>query len=497
MAIRLAVGATRGRVVRQLLVESLVLALAGGALGLVLAAWGLDALRSLIPPAVAAIRPISVDGGVLLFTFAVAAATGVVFGVVPALQASAADPQDALRDAGGRASVGGARQRARSVLVAGEIAVAAVLLVGAGLMIKSFARLSRVEPGFVVDDLVTSSVFLPDARYPKERSLAFYRALVAKLDALPSARRAAIGFPLPFSNMRLGMGYHLDGTPPDPPGQEPSASLHLVSPRYLDTLGIPLRQGRGILDLDDRADAAPVTVVSEALARKLGGDVVGKHLTVDFGGEASYEIVGVAGDVRGGGLDAQPVPEMYIAFGRTTFPFITFAVRTPVVADWATVLADAVQSIDRQLPIGVTGTMAEAVHDSLARQRLSTMLLGIFGALALVLALMGIYGVTSYIVTQRGHEIGIRMALGARAGTVTRMIVGHALSLAAIGVALGLAAALALARVLDKLLYGVAAWDVSIFALIGVSLVAISGLAAYLPARRAARVDPMATLRTS
>ncbi len=501
VAIRIALGARRGRVVRQLLVESLVLSLAGGALATVLALWSLDALHGLIPPAALAFRPIAVDGGVLAFTFGVAALTGVVFGVYPALRASSADPQEALRD-GGRGTAGPSHHRARNVLVAAEIAFAAVLLVGAALTAESFRRLSREDPGFPVEGLVTGNVFLPDTRHHgTEAQVAFYRALEAKLAALPGVSGAAIAFPLPFSNMNIGLDYVVEGEPAPQPGHEPSAAVHPVSPGYFATLGVPLTAGRGFARGDDRGDAAATAVISETLARRhfRDGEAVGRRLGISWGGrEESYEIIGVVGDVRGDGgkgLDTPPPAEVYIPFGRTSFPFMTFAIRTRADADWSRALADAVQSIDATMPVNAITTMAASVHQSLARQRLSAVLLGIFGVLAVVLAVIGVYGVMSYVVAQRRQEIGIRMALGARAPEVTRMIVGQALRLAAIGVALGLAAALALGHVLERLLYGIAPTEPAIFAATGPFLVATCVLAAYLPARRAARIDPMVAMR--
>jgi putative ABC transport system permease protein len=501
VAIRIALGARRGRVVRQLLVESVVLSLAGGALAVVLAMWSLDALHALIPPAALALRPIAVDGGVLAFTFATAALTGVFFGILPALRASSADPQEALRD-GGRGTSGPGHQRARNVLVSAEIAFAAVLLVGAALTIESFRRLSREDPGFPVEGLVTANVFLPDTRYHStEASVAFYRSLEAKLAALPGVSGAAVAFPLPFSNMNIGLDYVIEGAPAPQPGHEPSAAVHPVSPGYFATLGVPLKNGRTFVRADDRSDAAPTAVISETLARQhfRNGDAVGRRLGVNWSGrQESYEIVGVVGDVRGDGgkgLDTAPPAEIYIPFGRTSFPFMTFVIRTPVVADWSRVLADTVQSIDATMPVNAVTTMAASVHESVARQRLSAVLLGIFGGLAVLLALIGVYGVMSYVVAQRRQEIGIRMALGALAPAVTRMIVGHALRLAAIGVAVGLAGALALGQVLERMLYGVAPTEPVIFAATGPFLVVVCLLAAYLPARRAARTDPMVALR--
>jgi putative ABC transport system permease protein len=502
VAIRVALGAGRGRVVRELLVDSLVLSLAGAALGVLLALWSLDALHSLIPAEALALRPIAIDGGVLAFSLIVAVTTGIVFGIYPALQASSADPQEALRD-GGRGSAGPRHQRARSALVVAEIAFAAVLLVGAALTAESFRRLANEDPGFPAGGLVTANVFLPDTRYHgSAASIAFYRKLEQNLAALPGVTGAAIAFPLPFSNMNISLDYVVDGEAEPPPGQGPSAAIHPVSVGYFATLGVPVKGGRTFVAADDRADAPAVAVIDETLARRHfhGADAVGRRLRFTWSGrEETYEIIGVAGDVRGDGgqgLDAPAPPEIYIPFGRTSFPFMTFAIRTRADGNWPRLLAGAVQSIDAAMPVNAVTTMDESVRGSMARQRLSAVLLGIFGGLAVVLALIGVYGVMSYAVAQRRQEIGIRMALGARAPEVTRMIVGHTLRLAAVGAGVGLAAALALGQVLARLLYGVTPTEPAIFAATGPFLVAVCVLAAYLPARRAARTDPMVALRS-
>jgi len=494
IAVRLALGAGRWRVVRLVLVESLALSFLGAALGVLVALWGLDALAPLLPRSLSVIRDIRIDGGVLAFTLLAAAATGVVFGVLPAL-AMRAEPEELLRQTAATSPTP-ARVKLREALVAGEIALAALLLVGAGLTLQGFSRLTSVDPGFSPTGLVTGNAFLPDGRYGKPAAQArFYRELGAGLQAIPGVEAAAVGFPLPFSDMNISIPYTLDGAPP--PEEKPTASLHLVGPSWFQTLGIPIVAGRTFDAADDRAEAAPVVVVTRTFAERAfpGGDAVGKRITVEWNQPLSHEIVGVVGDVRTDGLHEPLKSEMYLPFGRNPFPFVTFALRAPGAAVSAGVLADVVQAIDPGLPVAGTSTMTEALHASLSRQRLSTVLLAIFGTVALALAVIGVYGVMSYTVTQRRREIGLRLALGAGDRRVTRMIVGQALVVSLAGVAAGLLLSLALVRVTGRLLYGLASSSPTMFAAVAVVLLGIAALAAWLPARRAARIDPMVALR--
>jgi putative ABC transport system permease protein len=498
LAIRFALGASRGRVLRQLLTESVVLAVVGGALGVVLALWSLDALRSVLPEDLLRIHALGIDGRVLGFTAAVSIATGLVFGLLPALHATAGSPSDALQE-GGRGSASGTHARARNVLVAAEIAVALLLLVGAGVTLRSFLNLSHTDPGFNPRDLITSEVALPDARYAENAKVAaFYRALKERVASLPGVQAAALGIGLPFSAANISLRFTVVGQPAPAPGHDNVATFRAVNADYFKTLEIPVLHGRTFTDVEDRLKGPPVLVISQTFARRYfpNGDAVGQHLAVGFQElKEPLEVIGIVGDTRGEGLDQEPQPEMYAPFAATTFPYIQIAARTTASVGFASALKAQVAAIDAEQPLGEVKTMTASIGDSMAKERLSALLLGIFGAVALALALIGVYGVMSYTVTQRRHEIGIRMALGARPGDVTRMVVRRGLTLAAIGGAVGIVGALALGRLMSGMLFGVSAADPITFVVTFALLVGVAALASWLPARRAAKVDPMVALR--
>jgi putative ABC transport system permease protein len=500
LSIRVALGASRGRVIRQMLTESVLLSLFGGGIGVLLALWGLDALRGLLPAEIARVADIGIDLRVLGFTAGVSVLTGVIFGIIPALHASGPNPNEALKDAGARTTGGGARQRARNVLVAGEIAVAMLLLVGAGLMLKSFARLTEVRPGFRAERVTMGMIHLPDTRYMEnEKVVAFYKDLLPRLGALPGVESATMGIPMPFSHMNMNTTFTIDALPPPKPGERPISGMRAVSPSYFATLQIPLRAGRLLTEADDDMKAAHVALVNETFAKKYfpGEDPVGKHISPGWGDGKSREIVGVVGDVKYGSLEGDALPQMYVPFAQAPMGIVEFAVRTPATTGLAAMLTDAVRAADKDIPLGELKTMTQAVDDSLAGRRLSTLLLGIFGAVALLLALIGVYGVMSYTVTQRTQEIGIRVALGARPGDVVRMVVGRGMLLAGIGIVAGLVGALLLSRFLASLLFGVQPTDPATYAMIAGTLAVVALVASWLPARRAARVDPMIALRSN
>jgi putative ABC transport system permease protein len=494
IAVRAALGAGRGRIVRQLLTESAVLGVLGGGFGLVLALWGLDALTALIPANVPRPYDVSVSGRVLVFTFAAALGTALLFGLVPALHAARADVHETLKESA-RTAVG--RNRTRSALLVSEIAIALVLLIGAGLSLRSFERLSVVNPGFQTRDLLTASVTLPDGRYPKEAQIrSFYRELLAKARALPGVQGAALAMPLPYSGGNFNIGLTIEGRPPPPPESPNVTPLRLVSPDYFSVMGIPVLRGRSFTAADEAPGAPLVAVVSESLVRQYWpvGDALGQHVRVGINGSQLREIVGVVPDIKPK-LDGPGRPELLIPLGEVTFPSFFALVRAPHAASLVGPLRAAVQGIDRTQAVGEALTMEARLAESLHRQRLSALLLALFAGLALTLAAVGIYGVMSYAVTQRTRELGVRMALGARRPQVLRMVVGQGLRLAVLGVAIGLAGAWALTRVLGAQLYGVSPTDPATFATLSALLLAVAVLASLLPARRATRVDPMIALR--
>jgi len=497
LAIRFALGASRGRVIRQMLTESAVLGLLGGALGVALALWGLDALRSILPQELSQIHDITVDTRVLFFTLLVSLATGLLFGLLPAIHGAAGNAGDALKE--GARTTGGTRQRARSVLVVAEVAVAMLLLIGAGLTLRSFATLTSVDPGFNPKGLMLSTVVLPEERYSDEPKLiAFYQALKDKLQAMPGVRAVAMGMSLPYAHANITLGWHEVGAPPSEPGHKLAVSFHTVNADYARALEIPVRRGRFFTDAEDRPDGAAVAVVNEAFARKFfgGQEVIGKHVEIGMGPkQVAREIVGVVGDTRFAGLDQEPRPELFAPYAQTPLKFIQVGARLDATGGYGAALQRAVESIDGDQPAGELKPMVQAVGETMDRQLLSTLLIGIFGALALLLALIGVYGVMSYTVTQRVREIGVRMALGARPGDVTRMVVRQGVLLSLAGAVVGTLAAAALGDLLSSLLFGVSATDPLTYGAMAALLIAVTTVATSIPARRAARVDPMVALR--
>ena len=493
LAIRFALGASRGRVIRQMLTESVVLALVGGVLGVGLALWGLDALRSILPEDLTQLTSIAVDGRVLLFTLGISVATGVVFGILPAIHGAAGSPADALKE--GARTTGGARQRARSVLVAVEVAFAMLLLVGAGLTLKSFGRLLDVDPGFNPRNVIVASVTLPDARYDSdEKRLRFYRKLKDGVAGIPGVSATAMGYPLPYSGGNMSFRWFEEGTPPPEPGHELVANFGAVNAEFARALELPVVRGRFLTEVDDDPKAPMVAVVNETFVRKFfpDADVIGKHIVVR---DKKAEIVGIVRDARVFELASDPLPQIYAPFSHNVMSFMAMGARTGSPAGFAAALQHVLEGIDADQPLDEIKPMTEYVAKSIGQQRLQTLLVGVFGAVALVLALVGVYGVMSYTVTQRVREIGVRMALGARPGDVTRMVVRQGLRLAVIGVGSGLVAALFAGRLAASLFYGVSASDPATLAATASLLLGVTALATWFPARRAARVDPMIALR--
>ncbi|MBI3664923.1 MAG: ABC transporter permease [Acidobacteria bacterium] len=496
IAIRSALGAGRRRLVRQLLTESVLLSLAGGILGVILAQWGTDALIALGPDTIPRASEVRVDGWVLAFTLAVSVLTGLLFGIVPALAASKTDVHESLKE-GGRTSAGGGRLR--SSLVVAEIALSLVLMIGAGLLVASFGRLLGVDPGIHPDNVLTLRLALADPPYDNRAVfLAFYRRVQERLKTLPGVEAAAAINSLPLTPRDFANTFSIPGRPPLLPGEFLSAEMRWVSPDYFRVMGIPLLKGRTITDRDTE-ETPRVVVISETMARRWwpNEDPLGKRISIAYGGEFVPEIVGVAGDVRNG-LDLEPLPYMYVAYTQLPRDEMYLVARfsgTLNAATLAGMVRREVQALDKDIAVYRVRTMEQVLAVSVGERRFHMLLLGVFASLAMALAAVGIYGVTAYGITQRTREIGLRMALGARRRNVVGMLIGQAMTLAGAGVALGLAGAFALTRFMSGLLFGVTATDPQTFALVSLLLAAVVLAASYIPARRAAQLDPMAALR--
>jgi predicted permease len=492
IAVRQALGAGRGRIARQLLTESVALALAGGAAGLLVGKAFLELLLAAqastnLPRA----DEIGLDSRVLLFTLGVSLLAGLLFGSLPAWQLARARSSDALRE-GARGSAG--HQWAQRALVVSELATAMVLLTGAGLLLRSFSLLQRVDPGFTTESLLTFDVSARAGSAP------IFPASLERIDAIPGVRSAAIVSQLPVTGRGIGAWFNrLDR--PLPPDVKPAGEAYrVVTPGYFATIGLPLKRGRLLTD-DDRADR-PAVVISDALARKYyaGEDPVGKEIYLGAADNRLFDrgtIVGVVGDTRDAGLGSDPLPTVYIPYAvMPTWPTFSYVIRTAGEATRVAAAArDAIRALDPSLPIRNVRTVEDVLAESVAPSRWSTTLLGVFAAVALTMAALGVFGILSFVVTQRTRELGIRMALGAAPASVRRMVVGQGLGLAAAGLALGVAGALVLTRLMTSLLYGVSPTDPVTYAGVAAVLVVIAALASYLPARRATRVDPMIALR--
>jgi putative ABC transport system permease protein len=501
IATRTSLGASRWRIVRQLLTESLLLSLLGGALGLALAKWGMDLLLTLAPPDLPRLNNVSLDGRVLAFTATITLLTGVIFGLVPALQSSKPNLNETMKDAGRGSTEGGRRQRIRSTLVVLEVATALVLLVGAGLMIKSFWQLQKVDPGFNPDNTLTVQVSLPKTKYPEEsQQVAFFQQLIERVATLPGVQSAGAGHVVPLSGNDFVLAFEIDGRPPLQPGVTQSTNYYSVSADYFKAMGIPLRRGRVFTERDIK-DSPRVAVINETMAKKIfpDEDPIGKRITFDNrqkGNPEWFEIVGIVGDVKQYSLDQVTTMQTYEPYIQQTFPYMTLVVRTtgdPTNLNAA--IRSEVLKLDKEQPTTNFKTLNEFFSISIAQQRFSVVLLGMFAVVALVLSAVGIYGVLSYAVTQRTHEIGIRVALGAGKRDVLRLVVGQGMLLTVIGVAGGLGAAFALTRLMASLLFGVTATDAVTFASVASLLLAVALLACYIPARRATKVDPLVALR--
>ncbi len=499
VAVRVALGANRWRIIRQLLTESLLLALIGGTLGFFLALWGIDLLMAIVPGNLPQVDEVSIDGRVLSFTLVVSLATGIIFGLVPALQASKSDLTHSLKE-GGRATGSQQRSRIRSALVIAEIALSLVLLVGAGLMVQTFQRLVNVDPGFKPDQLLTMDIALTRSKYPTPQSRAgFYETALERVRNVPGVEAAAGIYPLPLGGAEEGVGFGIENEPPRQPGESRSAGPRWVTHDFFQTMGIPLREGRAF-DRRDTADAPRVVIINEAFAERhfANENPLGKRIAFDATqGNANWrEIIGIVGNVKHTNLEDEARPQLYIPHEQFPVPFLTFVVKTRTEpTSLANALRAQVLAVDQDQPITNIKTMDEWVGDALAQKRFNMFLFGVFALTALLLAAVGIYGVMAYSVNQRTHEIGIRRALGAQTGDVLRMVIRQGMLLALTGVGLGLMAAFALTRLLANLLYNVSASDLTTFFITSLILTGVALVACLVPARRAMRVDPMIALR--
>ena len=498
-AIRTALGGGRGRLLRQLLTESVVVAALGGIGGVLLTAYAVDIVVALAPADVPRLDEITVDARLLGFTTLLVAVTAVGFGLAPAVQTLRQDVNGALNQ-GRRAGATVAPHRFRSVLVAAEVALALVLLVGAGLLVQSFARLVNVDPGFVPQNTVALQVFAWDRHDGGAARANFFRETIRDIGALPGVEAvgAVSSFPLGLADVTIESSLTIQNRPPPPPGEEPSVTVSIATPRYFETMRIPLKHGRWFDERDD-GERPAVAVINETLARRhwADADPVNERIAVRWQGQTvEAEIVGVVGAVRPRGFDSRPRPEVFLPHGQQPFGSMTYVVRTAgEPTSTLSAIKDAVWAVDPLQTFYSVATVEQLMRSTLATRRLTTVLLALFGLVALMLAAIGIYGVIAVATSQRTHEIGLRIALGAQRRDILWMVVSGAVGLASSGVVLGLLAALWLSRSLTSLLFEIAPTDIATFATVSLLLLVVAATAAYIPARRATRLDPLAAIR--
>jgi predicted permease len=507
IAVRAALGASRARIMRQFLTESAVLALTGGALGVLIAIWGMRVLLASAPSEITHFGTIQIDSSVLMFAFIISVFTGVAFGLAPALQSSAMNLVETLKEGARGTSEGAHRGAVRRLLVASEFALAVVLLAGAGLMIRTFAALQAIDPGFNPHHLLTMVVSVAGAQDANNNRAAFYEQALDRIRALPGVTSVGAINHLPLAGDVWGIPFFIEGQPIPKRGEEPYGAYRVVLPGYFQTMNIPILQGRDF-QRDDNHTAPKVAIVNQYLAQHYwpGEDAIGKRISIGLGGEPSWmTVVGVVTNIVRHDWTDKPGSEYYLpllqspSYLRDQSPFsayLTIVVRTAGdAAAQTSAVENAIRSLDKTVTLSEVETMEEVVADTNAQPRFYLSLLAAFAGVALVLAAVGIYGVMSHSVSRRTHEMAVRMALGARPAEVMRLVVGESMLLAAVGGAVGLAGALALTPLMKTLLYGVRSGDPATFATVALVLAAVGLLASYIPARRATKVDPMVALR--
>jgi predicted permease len=498
LAIRAAVGASRIRLIRQLLTESMLLALAGGVVGMVIAYLTIKGLRLFGPDNIPRLNDVSIDSRVLAFTMLIALLTGALFGLVPALRASRVDLNDVLKEGGRSGASGRGGHQTRKLLVIAEVALSLLLLIGAGLLIRSYQRVWNAYPGFDSHNVLSLRLSLPGNKYPKPESITqFFRRVVERLDVAPEVESVATTYSLPMSTVALAWEpISIEGYAPNGAQELIISNVRIVSPEYFRTMRIPLVRGR-YFDEHDTKGAMETVIVDEAMAERFWPkeDPLGKRM--QRGGSGSWRtVVGVISDAKQYSTEKEPPIAVYYPFEQFAARNMFLVIRTSRdAAGMIEAVTKEIQAIDPEMPVFDVSTMDQRLHDSLARQRFAMFLLGLFAVVASILAVIGIYGVMAYSVNERTHEIGIRMALGAQPANVLQLVIRQALALTSLGIATGLASAFALTRIMSSLLFGVGATDGLTFVMTPLLLGIVALVASYIPARRAARVDPMIALR--
>src|SRR5688500_14484639 len=494
VAARFALGASRADVIRQLVTESMLIAVLGGIAGLLLAGWALRAIVTfgddLIPRAV----EIGLDPLALGFTLVVTLITGLGIGLLPALQASGVNVQETLKDASRGSTSGGHRLRA-SLLVA-EVSLSLVLLIAAGLLLTSFAKLQRVEPGFEPDGIFSAQLVMPPQRYPREKLVAFYESLYQRLSTLPGITGAALTDRVPLTGGQSPAPVAVVGRPLPPMSERPNANRHLVSPKYFETLGIRIRAGRDF-DERDSSRVPHVVIVNETFARRHfpGEDPIGRTLITGMG-QMPSQVIGVAADVRSTNLNSPPEADYFLPALQRPETFTNILIRTTATPiAMASAVREALRAVDPDLPLLQPQTLSTRIAQTVANRRLALVLLGTFAGLALLLASLGVYSVMAHLVAFRTSEIGLRMALGASPGVVMRMVLGHGRRLTLAGIAIGIAGALAVSRLMQQALFEVDPFDPLVYLALSVTLLLVTEAASWFPARRATRIDPVIALR--
>jgi len=497
IAIRVALGAGRQRLLRQFLTESVLLSVIGGVVGLLLAYEALQGLIAWLPADLPRVSEIHVDARVLAFVMTLSVLSGVIFGLAPAWHGTESRLAEALEGARG-AGEERTSHHARNIFVIAETALAIVLLIGAGLFIRSFARLQQVNVGFNPAQLLTAQIGLPRAQYAKpEQWISFYKQTLERMNALPGAQEAAVAVPLPLSDSYINLAFEIEGRSPHSKSDAPTTDFVAISPNYFHVMQVPLLRGREFSDADSES-GPKVCAISSSLAQQLfpNENALGQRILIGYPANSAREIVGIVGDVKDSDLSARQSTQIYVPFVQNPFWAADIAVRVhgnPSALSGT--LREQIRAIDSALPVAAVRPMAEVIGSSIAQPRFRTTLLSLFGAAALLLAAIGIYCVLAYTVAQQTREIGIRMALGANPGKVLRLVLGRGLRLAGFGTAIGILAALMLTQLLNSLLFGVSATDPVTFAAVAGLLLGVALLACYVPARRAMRVDPMVALR--